>query len=190
MKITLKKVLLCGLGLLGALSFLFVFSIRFKVVQTPEMDIHPVLATGSIWDCLSTKQVPFENVFAFQTIRPSINTGNHISGGNKQCRIFAVLGLIAVLGMFITSLLAMLPKTIKGSRKVMIPLFSSFLGIAFVATVAPIAALSFTDSEAVWTEANAFVNIMFMFVGILSYVAMLIVPGCVKEKTLVELGEK
>ena len=188
MKITLKKVLLCGLGLLGALAFLLVFSIKFSVFWQPETDLHALICAGSIWNCIG--KTPFEKVFVLQSGISSISSGNHVSGGNKQCSIFAVLGLIAVLGMFITSLLAMFPKTIKGSRKVMIPLFSAFLGIAFVATVAPIAALSYTDNNGVWTEANAFVNIVFMFVGILSYVAMLIVPGCVKEKTLVELGKK
>ena len=188
MKITLKKVLLCGLGIVGALAFLLVFSVKFKVIGTPEMDVRPVLGNGSIWECIS--KTPFTEVFRFQSRWTDLKTAGDIGGYNNQCKVFAILGLIAVIGMFITSLLAMLPKTIKGSRKVMIPLFSAFLGIAFVATVAPIAALSLTDQNAVWTEANAIVNIIFMFVGILSYVAMLIVPGCVKEKTLVELGMK
>jgi len=188
MKITLKKVLLCGFGLLTALSFLLVFTIKFKVIGTPETDVRPILANGSIWECLS--KTPFEKVFIFQSTFSSLKSSGDIAGYNNQCKIFAILGLIAVIGMFLTSLLAMLPENIKSSRKIAIPLFSTFTGVAFVATVAPIAALSLMDANMVWTEANAIVNIMFMFVGILSYVAMLIVPGVVKDKTLVELGKK
>lgn len=189
MKITLKKVLLCGLGLLTVLFIMLAFAVPFKVTYTVFPSVTRTTVSASIWSTIGGTPTPFYNVFlsnawwlkataensgAAETTAKVGDITMQVCGiGGLVCFI---LGLLAVVGSFF------IPR-MKGARVLSIVVLAIVLVTSFVFAAIAVAAPSLSLSGNVNDVTGG--SIILMLLALLSFIAMIVVPCVVKEKVLV-----
>lgn len=205
MQITLKKVLFVGLGILSALFFFLV--IVLPVSRTVSVTVLGQTTTTTISGSLMG--VLTGDADSIAMVKSQINLEDYlksIESANPEAlanatkafkdaqealvtvyKVFAVLGII----LFVTSLLALIGgffiKTIRGTRKLGIPFLAIDIVLSLVVMIFAIVMTASTDLLV--PGANASVNtagpVLMYLLGIVLFIAMLVVSGVVKDKVLV-----
>ena len=205
MQITLKKVLFVGLGILSALFFFLV--IVLPVSRTVSVTVLGQTTTTTISGSLMG--VLTGDADSIAMVKSQINLEDYlktIESANPEAlanatkafkdaqealvtvyKVFAVLGII----LFVTSLLALIGgffmKTIRATRKLGIPFLAIDIVLSLVVMIFAIVMTASTDL--LLPGANASVNtfgpVLMYLLGIVLFIAMLVVSGVVKDKVLV-----
>ena len=187
MKITLKRVILCGAMLLGAIFFLLVLAFPFKHGYGANSAM--TYSTNSLLDCMSGKK-PFADgiawIYTTTTSNPTVNgLKSTVDGNSILLQVFAVIGLILVIADFLAIIGGFFLKTNGGARKLIIP----FMAITIVFNVVLLYVVLFLTNSKFHGVQVAQADIgplfIFYFLGIIFFVGALIASGVTPEKVLV-----
>ena len=189
MKITLKKVLLCGLGLLTVLLMLLAFALPIKVTYTVfgVPSAFRETMSSSIWSAMGGTPGPFNKVFYWNAFWLATENSGPLETTAKVGDITMQVCAIGGLVCFILALLAVvgaffIPR-MKGARVLCIVVHAIALVTAFIFAIIAIAGLSLSINGTTTDVSGA--PIILMLLAFLSFIAMIVVPCVVKEKVLV-----
>ena len=195
MKITLKRVLICGISLLALIFLMIAMLIKNNVITMPGSVAAAKVASGSIWDNLS--KTVFHDAYLFRRVAAG---SSNIESGVKFDDNTAKTMAVATLIVFIVNLLAItggfFMKSNKAARGLIIPIFSVSVLFYFIATIIVIAPMSYSKSfdghlvKFIEPDSSMGAVMMMMVIAIILFIGMLIASGVVKEKELATLGKK
>ena len=191
MKITLKKVLLCGLGLLTVLFMLFAFALPVKVTYT-VFDIpssYRETMSSSIWSAMGGTPTPFNRLFYWNAFWLASITEN--SGAPETtAKVSDITMQVCAIGGFVCFMLALLAvigaffiPRMKGARVLCIVVLALTWLTAFIFAIIAVTLMSISVNTVTNDVSGA--PIILMLLALLSFIAMIIVPCVVKEKVLV-----
>lgn len=183
MKITLKRVILCGAMLLGAIFFL----IALLVPMTLKSNISPSVS-ASMMDTVSGK--PFNGYlmaeYAVVTTQGSMEgMKSYANVGNITFRVLTIMALIFVIADLLAITGAFFLKTNGGARKLIIPFMAITIVMEFVAIVVFLAVLNSTYKGVRLAETNLAAQFVLYFLALIFFVGALIGSGVTPEKVLV-----
>ena len=198
MKISLKRVILCGSCFLATLFFLLVLIVPIKAFYGVELskDVWSLSVQDS-WlhgGANATFHPAFLNAFTKQVFYSTSETKQIpetlASTADGTLKTMSIIGLIIVIFDFLAVIGAFFLKTQKGARKLIIPFMAVSVVMMFLVIVIPGSLLCMTQ-----TFEGGFVRFgdaqlgtleILYFIGVGLFVAALVVAGVVKDKVLYE----
>lgn len=198
MKITLKRVLLCSLCLVGSILFIVALATPFKAYYQPGLVKGEWLFTikASFFNGISKQ--PFHELFVYnRTVVNEIGTGKQtlsdIEAGAKlddnAIKVFSIIAIIAIVLDMLATIGAFFMKDQKSARKLLIPFKALSILAVLLTMMIPGSALSnsvYTNGQTYHIcDAELGMTFGFFFFGVICFVAALISAGVVKDKVLV-----
>lgn len=183
MKITLKRVILCGAMLLGAIFFL----IALLVPMTLKSNISPSVS-ASMMGTVSGK--PFNDFLMAEylvvTTQGSMEgMKNYANVGNITFRVLTIMVLIFVIADLLAITGAFFLKTNGGARKLIIPFMAITIVMEFVVIVVFLGTLNPTYKGVRLSETSLAVQFVLYLLGLICFIGALIASGVTPEKVLV-----
>lgn len=200
MKITLKRILICGMSFLGVIFMMIAMLLPITVWNMPGSDSATVICKASIWNNISefafndAHEVVRATAATFESHSPNIEQA--VVADNKLAHTMAIITLIVFFINLLAIVGAFFLKTNKGARKLIIPIYAVSAIFYFVATIIATGGLSYTHSVSgemitfVGTDSSLGVVMLMIGISIVVFIAMLIVSGVVKEKEIATIGKK
>lgn len=205
MKITLKRVLLCGICLVGSILFFVALAIPFKVQYMEGLKSGEYLkeVSGSFLQCIGKK--PFHEVFVYNNtveaaLVPTSAASNPekfakiIENSDNAMKVFAIIALIAIILDICATVGAFFLKDQKSARKLLIPFKAVAIVCMFLTISIPGSQLSssiYVGGSTHHLSSPKEGGVFFLFfIGVLSFVGALIAAGVVKDKVLVGSKKK
>ena len=190
MKITLKKIVYCGIALLILLAFLFV------LVLPVSLNLGTAQYSGSVMGLLAGDE-GLIGIFRSDTLATVVSTGTGANAINDAIAVlyatFSVMGTIGVVMLiicFLATVGAFFIPSMKGARGVTIPFFAIAViyftvlgGLEIALGQVSVAVAGNGASVAAPCAISAFLAWV-LFLG------LLIAPGIVREKVLVDTRKK
>ena len=193
MKITLKKVIYVGAGLLVALFFFLSLALTLKVKYGPGVLSYELNA--SFISAVSGK--PFDPVFqnTFLSTTPTAADAYKIwlDAMNGTFAALATIGLILFILMIVALIGAFFIPSMKGARGLTIPFFALSILYYPIAIIVMGALLNVSKTSSAYgitlklafSECNFGACLIMYVVAVLLFIGMLIGSGVVQEKVLV-----
>lgn len=190
MRITLKKCLITGIALLCLLFFFLAFVTTITVNYGPLLGL---TVKSSILGLQSGK--PFNPVYVYsipviakdadsQTIQSVLDITNGTVGAmGTMMMVILIIDALAVVGSFFMP-------TPKGARGLTIPFLAITIIPAFVALAVVTALTNLKLNDFEFAKSNPSLQIIFLVVALVMFLALCIVPGVVKEKVFVGKKEE
>lgn len=185
MRITLKKCLITGIALLCLLFFFLAFVTTVTVNYGPALGL---TVKSSILGLQSGK--PFNPVYVYsipaiakeadgQTVQTVLDITNGTVGAmGTMMMILLIIDALAIVGSFFMP-------TPKGARGLTIPFLAITMIPAFVAVGVVTALTNLSLNKFVFAKADTGLQIIFVIIAVVMFLALCIVPGVVKEKVFV-----
>ena len=197
MKITLKRVLLCSLCLVGSILFIVALATPFKAYYQPGLVKGEWLFTikASFFNGISKQ--PFHELFVYnRTVVNEIGTGKQtlsdIEAGAKlddnAIKVFSIIAIIAIVLDMLATIGAFFMKDQKSARKLLIPFKAFAIVMVFLSIVIPGALLVVSRGIAGQTVMGGDAQLgrifVLYFIGVLLFVGGLVAAGVTKDKVL------
>ena len=195
MKITLKKIILCGVGILAAVFFLLSYALAVKVKFGMGLGQE---INASFLNCVNGK--PFSDVWSYQYMA-SISSTKTLEGLettvktiNGAFQILSTIALVLFIFMLLATIGAFFIPSMSGARKLMIPFFAISIAYYPIGLIVMGAFLNVSTSYEGFSmklsETNVGANFIMYVLGILFFIGMLVASGVVKEIVFVGKDKK
>ena len=198
MKITLKRVILCGAMLLAAIFFLLVLVVKIDVSYGVKvLGEYPFHTKNSYLGASGSNG--FHDAFYWGFVQSSIVSGDVkeaasilAKGADGTLKVMSIMGLVFVIIDILAIVGAFFLKTQKGARKLIIPFMAISIVLMFLVIVLPGALLNQTVSAMGMSASVGEGNIgplwIVYFIAVGLFIGALVAAGVVKDKVLV--GDK
>lgn len=190
MKITLKRVILCGGMLLAAIFFLLVLVVPIQGdygLQTSK-GVWSQHVTSSYLAAGSNKAfypLYLQGFTATMTSATSKLPNVLADAAQGTLRTMTIIGLVFVIIDLLAITGAFFVKSQKGARGLTIPFMAISIVVMFLVIVIPGALLNQSIEGYLITNANIGTLFILLFIGVGLFVGSLIAAGVVKDKVLV-----
>ena len=194
MKITLKRVILCGGMLLAAIFFLLVLVVPVNAWWGPQItEGNWTLSTKESWLAAGSNKAFYDSfLYGFtMTISSTTKEAPKVLADAAQgtLRVMSIIGLVFVILDLLAITGAFFLKSQKGARGLIIPFMAVSIVVMFLVIIIPGALLcqSVTVGDKAYLVTNCDLGTLeiLLFVAIGLFIGSLIAAGVVKDKVLV-----
>lgn len=189
MKITLRKVLLCGIALLACLFIMLAFVAPIKVTWdhfTSEGEFVAMSTSGSLWENISS--TPFHQTFVDNGLILSLSGNSsapekYAQVADTTVKVCAIIGLVFFILALLATIGAFFIKAMKGARVLTIIFIALAIVVCFTVSSISLGGLNLSTSGH-RTETSG-TPIFMLLAALACFIAMIVVSLVVKDKVLV-----